>query len=129
MPHTTEWDQDVITRTYTGLLDPQELIDANLAMYGDERFSSLKYIIADFSAAEGIAFDQDNFSENMKTHAHLNLAAAKSNPGVKLAVIGTGALVQAFNQSYEDEAQEIHVSWETRLFPDTTSAKAWLGID
>ena len=52
MPFTNKWTETGIEKFATGKVTAKEIILSNCEMYGDERFDTLKYGLADFTQAE-----------------------------------------------------------------------------
>lgn len=83
MPYTTNWTQKTITWTYIGTLTGEELIQSNMDVYGDPRFDDIRNQIVDL---RGITENLVN-EHHMNAVAHLDMAAARSNSRIKIAVV------------------------------------------
>jgi len=116
MPYTTTWTQDGIIWTYTSHLTGEELLQSNMDIYGDERFESLRYQIVDLSAVEEISVT----ATIMRKLAHLDMAAAHTNPHIRVAVI----CGEQLNSIYTEHANKAH--WTTLDFDDMEAALAWV---
>lgn len=115
MPYITEWKQDGLIWTYSGILTGTELIQSNMDVYGDPRFDEIHYQIVNMlQVTENSVTDAD-----MRKIAYLDMAAARSNPNIRVAIIQADHLAQ----EYEDYTTDNH--WPTKCFTDLASAKKW----
>ncbi|MGJ8653991.1 MAG: hypothetical protein ACSHX8_12015 [Opitutaceae bacterium] len=115
MPYTIEWNQDGLIWTYTGIITGQELIQSNMDVYGEPRFDEIHYQIVNMlQVTENLVTDAD-----MRKVAYLDMAAARTNPKIRVAVIQADELAQG----YENHTTENH--WPTHSFTDLASAKEW----
>ncbi|CAA6676961.1 MULTISPECIES: hypothetical protein [unclassified Lentimonas] len=116
MPYTTQWTQHGVTWKYTGNLTGEELLQSNINIYGDERFDDLWYQIVDLSEVKSVTVTP----LIMRKITHLDMAAAHTNPHIRVAVIGGEQL----NKIYSDNACESH--WPTQDFNSMEAALAWV---
>lgn len=123
MPYTTHWTPQTITWTYTGKLTGDELIQSNMEVYGDPRFDDIRYQIVDLRAiTQNLVEDS-----HMRTIAHLDMAAARSNPRIKIAVIANNSKGMEMSDTYINHTG--HKSpWITKTFLTIEQANEWLGI-
>ncbi len=120
MPFTITWTQQGVVWKYSGRLTGSDLLTSNLQIFGDERFDELRYQIVDLSDVEEI----DVSEAVMRKVAHLDMAAARTNPRVKVAVISTSdaaAQLNEFYQKYTDGKSP----WKNRDFSSFEQAEAW----
>lgn len=128
MPDTMEWEEKGIHRKYSGVVALADVIDNSLQMHGHPRFDELRYIIVDFLDIEQAVFDSETFQDEIATHAHINAAAAKSNPHLRIAIVATDETTQALTEFYHLESKSGAVPWEMRLFHSLDEARSWLQI-
>lgn len=120
MPYEIDWKSDTLVWTYTGRLTGDELLRSNMDIYGDPRFDDLRYQIVDLRAVEH--FEVDDIY--MRRIAHLDRAAAYSNPRIRVAVVTTDQTGETMNDIYSQQAPESH--WETKAFYDFDEALSWV---
>jgi len=120
MPYETTWKSRGVVWTYTGLVSGSDLLQSNLEIYGDPRFDDLAYQVVDFSEAEGFAIDETH----MRKIAHLDMAAARTNSRVVIAVIANSERAREITAIYEKYATES--PWKLRTFKNADDARAWL---
>ena len=116
MPYTTQWTPHGVIWKYTGVLTGEELLQSNISIYGDERFDSLLYQIVDLSEVESLTVTPTI----MRKIAHLDMAAAHTNPRIRVASIGGDALTNI----YCENANETH--WPTQDCDNMEDALAWV---
>ena len=116
MPYTTTWTQHGVTWKYTGILTGEELLQSNLNIYGDERFDDLLYQIVDLSEVEQMTVSPIL----IRKIAYLDMAAAHTNPRIRVAVIDGKQL----NDIYSENANETH--WPTQDFDSMEAALVWV---
>ncbi len=106
--------------TYTGTLTGEDLLQSNFEIYGDERFDDLTYQIVNL-----LEVDKVDVSENhMRKVAHLDMAAARSNKRIRIAVVARTPEAIALNTLYEKYVSGD--SWPSRLFETVEEAEAWI---
>ncbi|WPJ97308.1 hypothetical protein SH580_06255 [Coraliomargarita algicola] len=121
MPYTTTWRSNGIIWTYTGVLTGEDLLNSNFEIFGDERFDDIRYQIVDLTAVEKVEVTQNH----MRKVAHLDMAAARSNPRVKIAVITTSTDGKLLSDTY-DQYIEGKSPWSTQIFPTLAQAEDWV---
>lgn len=120
MPYKIEWNANTVIWTYSGRLTGEELLQSNMEIYGDERFDNLRYQIVDLRAVESFIVDD----HHMRKIAHLDRAAAYSNPRIRVAVVTKDQQGVHMNDTYSAQAPDSH--WETRTFEDFDEAARWV---
>tara|TARA_R110002111_G_scaffold230929_1_gene292143 strand:+ start:133 stop:522 length:390 start_codon:yes stop_codon:yes gene_type:complete len=121
MPYKTTWQRHGIIWTYTGVLTGEELLKSNLETFGDERFDEIRYQMVDLTAVEEIKVTE----RHMRKVAHLDMAASRSNPRIKIAVIATHTDGRFLSETY-DRYTKGKSPWSTQLFTTLTEATAWI---
>lgn len=120
MPYGIKWTKKGIRWKFFGIVTSAEALESNLAIYGDSRFDSIRYQIADFTEVEELRLDD----KDLKKIAFLDKAAARSNPRISVAIIAPG---EALQQILTDYAKYSHdTPWKTKLFETTKSAEDWI---
>ncbi len=120
MPYQIEWNADTVIWTYTGRLTGDELLQSNMDIYGDERFDKLRYQIVDLRQVEDYVVED----HHMRKIAHLDRAAALTNPRIRVAVVTRGPEGVRMNDTYSRQAPDSH--WKTHTFEDFDEAMQWV---
>jgi len=120
MPYETTWKSRGVIWTYTGLVTGSDILQSNLEIYGDPRFDDLAYQLVDLSQAEGFAIEEIH----MRKIAHLDMAAARSNPRVIIATAAHSERAKEITEIYRKYAAES--PWKLRSFDNVEDAKAWV---
>jgi hypothetical protein len=120
MPYSINWEPDGIIWTFQRILTNRDVIEANLAIYGDPRFDDLRYQIVDLSGVE--RFDVSN--EALQEAAAMDEAAALNNPNLVVAVVATGEEAMDVAETYE--AAMGSSRWKVRIFRSMKEAEQWV---
>lgn len=120
MPYKVDWEGKGSVLTFSGLLTGHDLVDANDQVYEDDRFLSMEYQIVDFSHIE----DLDMSSDDVKTLAHRDVIQTKRlDHTVKIAVVTDRVAIKGLARMWELTGDcEV---WDTMIFKDLESARAW----
>ena len=120
MPYTIEWKTDTVIWTYSGRLTGEDILESNMAIYGDARFDALRYQIVDLRKVDEFAVDEIH----MRKIAHLDRAAAYTNPHVRVAVVTNEERGETMTDTYIEQAPDSH--WPTQTFYDLDEALTWV---
>ncbi len=120
MSYQIEWNANTVIWTYTGRLTGEELLQSNMEIYGDERFDNLRYQIVDLRAVEAFVVDD----HHMRKIAHLDRAAAYTNPKIRVAVVTRDQTGESMTDTYIAQSPESH--WPTQTFYDFDEAARWV---
>lgn len=120
MPFTSKWIEARVEKVATGKVTGEEIIQSNLEMYGDERFDRVKYGIADFTQAESFEIAD----KEVKAIAYLDMAAAKSKPNFKVAIVAPQDVMNKLANAYTGYGEKS--PWETEVFDTLEQARQWL---
>ena len=119
MPYVISWNKKEVYCKFTGELTGQELIDCNLAMYGNPNFDVVHMQIFDMLEVTQVAFTADD----VKKVAAFDRAAAKMNPRMKCALVSTDQIAQNLSKIYQNEI--LSSSWEGKSFQTLKEAREW----
>ena len=120
MPYEIRWEPAGVHWKYTGRLTGQDILQSNLQIYGDARFDDLKYQIVDLLDIDAI----DAEPSHIKKVAYLDVAAARTNPGIKVAVVTERDTLKEWAQMYAEYSDAS--PWETMVFGNVEEARAWV---
>ena len=120
MPYEVIWFQRGVEWRYTGHVTGREIVDSIMSIFGDARFDSLAYQIADLTHIESAQVQE----REMKQSAYLDRAASQSNPHISVAIIASTPISRKIGQQYIDNAK---VSpWDIQMFENRSDAERWL---
>ena len=120
MAHKLTWEQNGVYWKYSNKVTGKELLEASTIIYGDPRFSDIKYKLVDFLNVEIIEIDREDIIRIACQHR----VAVLSNACVKNAIVissKNNKLANKFVEFFEDS------SWEVQLFQSLDDANDWLG--
>ena len=120
MPYSTEWKKKGVHWTFTGIVTGREILQVNLDAYGDKRFDDLRYQLVDFSEASSF----DVTETEVKVIAFEDMAAARSNPRIKVALVAPQGIIRKLSEFYARQTDPS--PWETKIFDTVKEAKQWL---
>jgi hypothetical protein len=119
MGYSTEWIGSNIIMRFFGEINLTDLHEANNHIYGDPRFDSMDYQIADYTGIESVNISDDD----VKLLSQLDLNAAVWNRKVKVALIATEDYQLEYLNIYLEIMAE--TAWECRIFDNFDDAEAW----
>ena len=124
MPYQLIWKEDSLVQKYVGEISPDEIMQANNAIYGDPRYDALRVKIADFSDANGDEITQ----ESIQTVASLDKASSVWNRHLKVAVLAPTVLSPAEMRHYALQYKEelSTTDWEIDFFSTRQELDNWL---
>lgn len=120
MSHKLTWEQNGVYWKYSKKVTGKELIETSTVIYGDPRFSDIRYKLVDFLDVE--IFDIDR--EDVIRVACQHRAAVLSNAHVKNAIV-----VSSKNNKLANKFIELFKgsNWEVQTFQSLDEANNWLG--
>ena len=121
MPHTTNWEKDGIIRTFSGELDPEEILTSNFEIYNQPNFEIVKYIINDFSGVTSLTVD----NEHTKIFASTDDIISKTKGKLLIAIVITHQKHVALAKNYQQEMKNNLFICE--IFESLEDAKKWVG--
>lgn len=107
---------------FAGSVDTEQLILAFNGFYGRKGFSNTRYQIRDYRQVN--ASDADIDVEGIAKVAAYDLAAARSNPRMRVAlVIAPHEMSETLAYLYE--AETLASEWKYRVFTNLDTARVW----
>lgn len=119
MPYAMSWKTGGVIWRFHGVVTSEDVIQSNLAIYGDSRFDNLRYQVVDLSTIEQFSVTSDALDEI----AAMNRAASLSNPRLVVAVAATGEEALKLAEIYESAMSKS--SWKVRVFRSVKDAEDW----
>ena len=123
MPVSMEFENDGrgVVISAQGILDADFFAQANKALYVPDVMEKLRYQIVDLSSVEKVDIDW----EHIKYLAEMDKQAAKSIPGLKIAVVAPAGVLEALAQVYQRLAKDDSLS--AQVFRNMVGARQWIG--
>lgn len=119
MPHQNQWETNGLYRHFSGIVGSREIINANLILHGDPRFTELQYVINDFTQTK--EFDATH-ADVTKIVAFDNVASV-SNKRLKIAIIATLEPLLNWINLYLEQMKD--QAYECKIFDNATDAYEW----
>lgn len=104
---------------FTGKLTGQDLIECNMAMYGNQRFDELHVQIIDMLEVTQFECTVDD----VKKVAALDSAAGRINPNMKCALVSSEQVAHQLSKIYQKGIS--NSPWEGKSFQTLESARQW----
>ena len=120
VPYETFWESEGIRWVYTGAMSDDDVLRANLVLYDDPRFESIKYQIADFSGVDALAAH----AETIRRLSHMDKDQSSRNPNLRVAVIAATPLTRGIASMYRLAAGA--TPWAIEVFETEEDARDWL---
>ena len=120
MPYSTPWEESGVLWTFRGKVTGEEMLKANQEIYDDPRFQHLTYQIVDLTGVEFFDVTEDD----MALIAVNDRVAARSKPGVRVAVAAADELIKDLSAFYD--AVMVGSPWQQRIFDSMNEAREWL---
>lgn len=117
MPVKVTWENNELLWELSGTISTEEFHGINSDQYGDHRWDSLRYLIADFRDVKSI----DLPDEELMLIQAMDKAAAQSNPYLKIATIANTEATIKIAEIYEEDSP-----WECGIFETIEEARSWL---
>jgi hypothetical protein len=117
MPCKVTWKDNELVWELSGDISTEEFHKINSDQYGDPRWDSLKYLIADFRNVKSI----DLPDEEVMLIQAMDKAAALSNPYLKIASIANTEETRKTAEFYAEDSP-----WECGVFETVEDARSWL---
>ena len=119
MAYQVNWEPHGVVVRIFGNSRGRDLINAFNDVNKDERFDDAIYEIIDCSDITSSTIS----IEDMRQIAHLDRAAARSVPKLRLAMVSPHENTQALATFYKSEVGDI--SWDIGVFADMSTSREW----
>jgi hypothetical protein len=122
MPCDIEWHGKAVHWKFSGVSEADEQIEKFSSLYGDERFDSTRAQIRNYNDATNRKFSLNE----IKRIAAYDLAAAKTNPQMKIALVldSKDQEKTAFMSFYDAELYDC--TWQVSFFESLEDALVWV---
>ncbi len=120
MAYQLIWEEKGTKVYFKGVVNDRELLEIVSKFYGHEQFDSIHYLLIDFLEVD--TFDVTNTT--FQYIGGMDLAAALSNPRVRVAIVTDNAAILDLLSSYENASQGS--PWPSRYFDSIKEARAWI---
>ncbi len=122
MPYETIWEDEGVYWRFFDQVTGREILQANLDIYMDCRFRSLKYQILNFLEST----DFDITAEDVASIAAYDNELAGGAPEMRVAIVATREEIDELHDVYDSET--VHSPWETGIFRELREARGWVLI-
>jgi len=122
MPHETIWEKEGINWKFHGIVNSEEVHEADAEITGDARFDDLKYFIWD--ATDMAKFEIEEL--DLTLIAAKDTAAASYKKRFKGALIVKDAQISKMLDQYIHQKQALGSSWEIEKFTTLEDAREWI---
>ena len=119
MPYETTWEKKGIYWKLYGIVTGNDIEQLTIDVFGDSRFDDIRYVILDFLNID----DFDMSDDELESIAAQDLAAAITNPYVKIAVITTHPRVMELSTMFGKIFGE-H-PWKVSVHENIEEARRW----
>lgn len=120
MPHLDIWETKGLHRKYHGVINPDEILQANLELNSDPRFSEITYIINDFTEISGISISENHTKIFALTDDIISATKGK----LKIAIVVIKNEYVELANTYRNELKN-HV-YHCEIFQTINKAREWV---
>ena len=120
MPYNITWETEGLLIKWYGNATPEENIKSNGEIYGNDKFDSIKYQIADFLDANTSQFSDKETS----VVAKLESKASIWNRNLKVAHVATDPDLIYQIKLYEQMLKD--TNWQFGIFSSVNDARKWV---
>ena len=114
------WEETGLYRKFTQLVTGEEIWGANLALHGDPRFDSIRYVLNDFTNIDGYKIEKIDIDAIVV----MDNAAAISKPVLKIAIVVNSGPFKELTLQYQEKMKGSPYLCE--IFPNVDEARLWL---
>ncbi len=122
MAYRTDWNDQRFTVVFTGLVTGAEVEAVNAEFSGDARFETVRDALWDMTGITALDIPE----MDIEMAVAMDKGASQVRPRLRGAMVATDPLVCAQIEKYLALSREVENEWDTRLFHDMASARAWL---
>lgn len=120
MAHTYLWENDGLYRKFTDEVSAEEILTSNFEIHSLPEFSSINYIINDFSEISGYKINDVHTGIYARTDDIISETKGK----LKIAIIAGNAEVISLAENYRQQMKNRQFSCE--IFRTAEEAKKWV---
>lgn len=119
MTFNINWDKKGVYVKFRGIVNAQDLIDANNYVISNKNFEKIDYQIFDFLTIDEFKITM----EDIALIGSIDKSQAEFKKDMKVAILTKDQSVKEITLEYDKLMTGS--SWITRLFPDIDSARKW----
>ena len=120
MAHTVDWKNDGIMRVFTGDLNPEEILASNFEICNQPAFTTIKYIINDFTGVTSITVDNEHSKIIASTDDIISMTKGK----YFIAIVATQDEHIALAKIYQNEMK--NTVFISEIFKTVKDAQKWV---
>ena len=125
MPYELIWEDRGVLWRFRDVVTGEELVQANLDIYSDPKFESIKYELVNFS--DSVVFKAS--SETVRLVAEMDAEASKRNQKIVVVIVASQTVIQGLANLYRLQHEATGGSWRTEYFATEEEARRWLAIE
>ncbi len=96
MSYEVKWKSNYVSFDYFGEVTSEDIVESNKEVYGDRRFDDIRWKLVSFDKTDSVSFK----SIHVRLIAHMDEAAAISNPRISIAFIGHTEILGMVEAAY-----------------------------
>lgn len=123
MTFNIKWHKKGVFLKFRGIVNSQDLIDANNYLISNANFELIDYQIFDFSEID----DFQITAYDMAIIGSMDKSQSEFNKKMKVAVITTDNYVKELTREYN--IFMIGTDWSSQIFNDIETAKKWIDAE
>lgn len=120
MPHSNIWEEDGLLREFTGEIEADEILRANLNLHVHPDFYKISYIINDFSGVTSVSVTESD----TQVYALTDDIISESKGRWNIAIIVTQDELLALAETYRSQMKNRFYKCE--IFQTTDDARKWI---
>jgi hypothetical protein len=119
MNHKIDWENNGVKVSVTGNVTFEEVFQTDGMIYGDSRFSTLKYVIYDLSEVTSLNLN----TNDLKMISTLDKSASRWNEKLKLSLLVKGNETKVSLKKYISFMKDS--GWDIRIFNNNDDVLNW----
>lgn len=122
MTFNINWDKNGVYVKFRGVVNAQDLIDANNYVISNANFESINYQIFDFLDIEKLKIT----SYDISIIGIMDKSQTSVKEKMKVAIVTQSDYIKEITTEYDQIM--LGSNWETRIFPSYETALEWVSI-
>ncbi len=123
MTFSINWDKNGVYVKFRGVVNAQDLIDANNYVISNANFESINYQIFDFLDIEKFKIT----SYDISIIGIMDKSQTSVKEEMKVAIVTQSDYIKEITTEYDQIM--LGSNWETRIFPSYETALEWVSIE
>lgn len=119
MSYAISWEANGAVKRFFGNVTGDDMIQAVVEIEAGGRFDDMRYVINDLLDATGFSCS----SQDVDEIAAVDMAAARTNKDIRIAVVATQPGIIELARQYADSPMNVYPA---RIFATLADARSWL---